>query len=87
MVQQARLKHLLSLLLLALLSLGMLLTAQEGSKQVQQPKPEEIIVYVTKTGSKYHRANCRYLGKSKIPITLKEAKKKYGPCSVCKPPQ
>jgi hypothetical protein len=87
MVQQTRLKHLLSLLLLALLSLGTLLTAQEGSKQVPPPKPEEIVVYVTKTGSKYHRANCRYVSKSKIPMTLKEAKKKYGPCSVCKPPQ
>jgi hypothetical protein len=74
-------------LLLLLVSLGMLLTAQETKKQAQQQAPQEVIVYVTKTGAKYHRAGCRYLSKSKIPMTLKEAKKKYGPCSVCKPPQ
>ena len=43
-------------------------------------------VYITKTGSKYHSAGCRYLKKSSIPIDLKEAVKKYSPCSVCKPP-
>ena len=47
---------------------------------------ESIIVYITRTGSKYHRDGCRYLRKSKIAISLKEAKKHYGPCSVCEPP-
>ena len=42
-------------------------------------------VYVTKTGSKYHRAGCRYL-KSMIPMPLSEASKRYQPCSVCNPP-
>lgn len=42
-------------------------------------------VYVTKTGSKYHRAGCHYL-KSCIPISLKEAAQRYSPCSVCNPP-
>ena len=47
----------------------------------------ETIVYITKTGEKYHRGDCRYLKKSKIEITLKDAKKKgYEPCKVCKPP-
>jgi competence protein ComEC len=44
-------------------------------------------VYVTKTGSKYHCEGCRFLSKSKIPIGLEEARKKYEPCSVCKPPR
>lgn len=44
-------------------------------------------VYLTTTGSKYHCEGCRFLSKSKIPITLEEAKKKYGPCSVCNPPK
>jgi hypothetical protein len=44
------------------------------------------IVYVTKTGSKYHKAGCRSLSKSAIPMKLSEARGKYGPCSVCKPP-
>lgn len=43
-------------------------------------------VYVTKTGSKYHLSGCRYLSKSKIPISLDHAKQSYGPCSICKPP-
>jgi len=46
-----------------------------------------VTVYITRTGSKYHRNGCRYLGQSKIPISLKDAKKHYGPCSVCKPPR
>jgi len=48
---------------------------------------KEVTVYVTRTGSKYHRADCKYLAKSKIPMALKEAKTKYGPCSVCDPPE
>ncbi len=33
-----------------------------------------ITVYTTNTGSKYHRDGCRYLSKSKIPISLSQAK-------------
>lgn len=43
-------------------------------------------VYVTKTGEKYHLGGCRYLSKSKIPISLGEAQRQYSPCSVCRPP-
>ncbi len=43
-------------------------------------------VYITKTGSKYHRNGCRCLSKSKIPVSLKDAKKRgYDPCGICKP--
>lgn len=45
----------------------------------------EQIVYVTRTGEKYHRAGCRHLARSQIPIALKDVGR-YGPCSVCKPP-
>ena len=45
-------------------------------------------IYVTKTGSSYHRGSCRYLSKSKISISLIDAVAKgYSPCSVCKPPR
>ena len=44
------------------------------------------IVYITNTGSKYHRASCRTLKDSKIPISLSEAKASYEPCGVCHPP-
>lgn len=45
-----------------------------------QPDP---IVYVTKTGAKYHSGYCRYLRKSKIPISLSSARGRYSACSVC----
>ena len=44
-------------------------------------------VYVTRTGQKYHVDGCPSLSKSKIPISLAEAKQKYTPCSKCNPPQ
>jgi hypothetical protein len=44
-------------------------------------------VYITKTGTKYHRGSCQYLSQSKIAISLADAKARgYDPCSVCKPP-
>jgi len=48
---------------------------------------DSITVYITRTGTKYHRAGCRYLSKSCIPISLEQAKGKYSPCSVCNPPK
>jgi len=43
-------------------------------------------VYVTKTGEKYHRAGCRSLARSQIPMPLAEAAARYGACGICKPP-
>jgi hypothetical protein len=48
--------------------------------------PKAITVYVTKTGQKYHRDGCRYLSRSRIPMSLAEAAKRFSPCSVCRPP-
>src|SRR6266852_1421102 len=50
-----------------------------------QVDPQNVTVYVTRTGKKYHRDGCRYLSMSKIPMSLKEAAARYEPCSVCKP--
>jgi hypothetical protein len=47
----------------------------------------EQIVYVTRTGSKYHKAGCPYLSKSAIPMKLMDAAARYGPCGVCNPPR
>ena len=44
-------------------------------------------VYVTKTGKKYHLGSCSSLRRSKIQISLAEAKQGYGPCSRCNPPR
>lgn len=44
-------------------------------------------VIVTKSGTKYHRADCRTLRSSRIELSLEEAiQKGYDPCSVCNPP-
>jgi hypothetical protein len=81
--------------LLALMTLGLWLMgavaapipAQQPAPQ-SQPQTKEQTVYVTRTGKKYHRATCRYLSRSKIPTTLKDARANgYTACSVCKPPQ
>ena len=46
------------------------------------------IVYITKSGTKYHLGTCSYLKGSKIAIKLKDAKAKgYTACSKCKPPK
>lgn len=47
---------------------------------------KETVVYVTRTGEKYHQSGCRYLSKSKIEVSKKEAVKNgYAACKVCKP--
>ena len=53
----------------------------------QNNSQDDPIVYITKTGSKYHRAGCRYLSRSCIPIKRSVAiAQGYTPCSVCNPP-
>jgi hypothetical protein len=61
--------------------------AQKAAEAKRQEEQKSITVYVTKTGEKYHTGSCRYLSKSKIPISLKNAKFSYSPCSVCNPPR
>ena len=77
-------------LILAFLMLGAVFAIPpiEQPTQQQQSQPKEQTVYATRTGKKYHRSNCRYLSKSKIPISLNDAKAQgLTACSVCKPPQ
>ena len=51
-------------------------------------EPTEQVVYVTKSGTKYHRGTCSHLSKSKIEKSLAEAKNAgYEPCKTCNPPQ
>lgn len=51
--------------------------------------PSEVatdIVHATRTGHKYHRAGCRYLRSSDIPMERSEAESRgLTPCSVCNP--
>ena len=55
--------------------------------QHNQDQQEEREVYITRTGKKYHQSGCRYLKQSQIAISLKDATKRYSPCSVSKPSQ
>lgn len=68
--------------------------AKSSQQQANQPPAkaqaatqndqEERTVYVTRTGKKYHGPNCQYLSRSKIPFSLKEARKQgYTACSRC----
>jgi micrococcal nuclease len=48
---------------------------------------EELIVYVTNTGKRYHLESCKSLSRSKIPLSLGDAAGSgYEACAVCKPP-
>ena len=67
-------------------------SVQEVITSVQElPTAEETpqtgTVYVTKTGKKYHLESCSSLRRSKIPMSLVEAKQRYSPCSRCNPPR
>lgn len=60
------------------------LWAKTETQVKEEQKAEDGTVYITKTGTKYHSSNCRYLSKSKIPISLKDAVAKgFTACSVC----
>jgi hypothetical protein len=51
-----------------------------------QPLGLEDTVYITNTGSMFHRGNCQYVQNSKIAILKKDAiAQGYTACSVCKP--
>lgn len=44
------------------------------------------IVYVTPSGERYHKADCRYVkGKNCTELTKTKAKTNYTPCKVCNP--
>jgi endonuclease YncB( thermonuclease family) len=48
---------------------------------------DDTIVYVTKSGKKYHRADCPHVRSGATQLSLKEARARgYTPCSHCKPP-
>jgi micrococcal nuclease len=50
-----------------------------------KPSADEV-VYVTKTGTRYHLAGCRALAKSATALRLAEVGTRYQPCGVCHPP-
>ena len=62
--------------------------SSELNPNAEKKKNEDPIVYITKTGKKYHKGSCSSLRYSKIKIRLSEAKRKgYKACLKCKPPK
>ncbi len=60
--------------------------AQNGNSSIGASDTNELTVYVTNTGSKYHRDGCRYLRQSKHAISKSNAQSRgYDACSVCRP--
>ena len=43
-------------------------------------------IFVSRTGAKYHREDCRFVAKSKLSSTLAGVFGRYTPCSACAPP-
>jgi hypothetical protein len=66
---------------------GRLFAPEDGESSIFQAEAQVTYVYVTRTGIRYHRGDCRYLRKSKIPMALKDAAEFYTPCRVCQPPR
>ncbi len=59
---------------------------REGEEPQAARENDSDIVYITRTGKKYHKEGCGSLRRSKIPIFLYEAcKRRYAPCSNCNP--
>ena len=44
-------------------------------------------VFVTRSGSKYHRATCRFVSETSREVPIEEARQRYEPGRVCKPDQ
>nr|WP_315022511.1 hypothetical protein [uncultured Aminipila sp.] len=59
---------------------------QDKVETAEQSQSNEYTVYITETGSKYHRDGCRYLKQSQISISKSNAiNQGYTPCSICNP--
>lgn len=55
-----------------------------ADKKEQKTEEHAETVFVTSTGKKYHKDGCTHLKKSKIAISIEEAKTQgYEPCSIC----
>ena len=59
--------------------------AEPRSRTNPRTDPDDPVVYITRTGSKYHQGTCSYLRKSRIPTRLSQCGG-HGPCSRCRPP-
>lgn len=82
------------ILFIVLLALALGCSSQPSQQAASRPgeafntQRNEVTVYITDTGERYHVSSCRYLRYSKHPVPLGEAKRRgYTPCKVCQPPR
>jgi hypothetical protein len=62
--------------------------ANGREQTVSQTENDQLTVYVTATGERYHLSSCRTLRGKGRPISLGDAKRRgYTPCKVCQPPR
>ena len=74
------------LLLITALLLAAFVTSVVVAQTATKAKPKSDTVYITDTGTKFHRSGCRSLKKSKTAISRSDAVKQgYTACKVCKP--
>lgn len=72
-----------ALLLIALAVTGAPLGLAPAVSQMQV-ESRDCVVYVTRTGERYHIDGCRYLRQSRIPLSRSDARSRgYTPCRVC----
>lgn len=61
-------------------------STEPETEEEEEDNENSSTVYITDTGSKYHRSGCSSLSKSKKAISVNEAKRKgYEACKRCKP--
>lgn len=65
------------------------LLSDGGGEESQAARENDSdIIYITRSGKKYHKEGCSSLGSSKISMPLEETcKRGYAPCSRCNPPK
>lgn len=79
-------KKLILLFFLTLFSLGPGFSVGQDLPMSHWAEPTQQVVYITKTGTKYHKGSCHHLRNSKIKTTKSEAQKAgYTACKTCKP--
>jgi len=58
---------------------------EQDAEQAPAPEPDADVVYVTRSGSKYHRVGCRHLTDSAAERSRSEVASTHEPCKVCEP--
>ena len=66
-----------------LLSVVVFTNTTYGATPAPAPAPAVVKVFVTKTGTKYHKGACKHLAKSKIEVELQKAMNDKEPCKTC----